>query len=85
MKQFGVTSAEALHHSCSLRAQQNERAGLTFSGAIIGSTTSSNNFGTATGTVTATPLTAAPPHFATGLGAMGLLGWRRKRKAQAVL
>jgi hypothetical protein len=30
------------------------------------------------------PLPAALPLFATGLGALGLLGWRRKRKAQAV-
>ena len=30
---------------------------------------------------TATPLPAALPLFATGLGALGLLGWRRKRKA----
>ena len=34
--------------------------------------------------VTITPLPAALPLFATGLGAMGLFGWRRKRKAQAV-
>jgi len=33
---------------------------------------------------TATPLPAALPLFATGLGGLGLLGWRRKRKAQAV-
>ena len=32
----------------------------------------------------ATPLPGALPLFATGLGALGLLGWRRKRKAQAV-
>ena len=32
---------------------------------------------------TTTPLPAALPLFATGLGALGLLGWRRKRKAQA--
>jgi hypothetical protein len=31
----------------------------------------------------ATPLPAALPLFATGLGALGLLGWRRKRKMQA--
>jgi hypothetical protein len=31
----------------------------------------------------ATPLPAALPLFATGLGALGLLGWRRKRKAPA--
>ena len=33
---------------------------------------------------TATPLPSALPLFATALGALGLLGWRRKRKAQAV-
>jgi len=32
-----------------------------------------------------TPLPAALPLFATGLGGLGLLGWRRKRKALAVL
>jgi hypothetical protein len=31
----------------------------------------------------ATPLPAALPLFATGLGGLGLLGWRRKRKAAA--
>jgi hypothetical protein len=31
-----------------------------------------------------TPIPAALPLFATGLGAVGLLGWRRKRKAAAV-
>jgi hypothetical protein len=34
---------------------------------------------------TATPLPAALPLFATGLGAMGLFGWRRKRKDVAAL
>ena len=34
---------------------------------------------------TPTPLPAALPLFATGLGAMGLLGWRRKRKNAAAL
>jgi hypothetical protein len=32
----------------------------------------------------ATPIPAALPLFATGIGGLGLLGWRRKRKAQAV-
>jgi hypothetical protein len=31
-----------------------------------------------------TPIPTAFPLFATGLGGLGLLGWRRKRKAQAV-
>jgi hypothetical protein len=35
-------------------------------------------------TVNPTPLPAALPLFATGLGALGLFGWRRKRTAQAV-
>jgi hypothetical protein len=30
----------------------------------------------------ATPIPATLPLFATGLGGLGLLGWRRKRKAQ---
>jgi hypothetical protein len=32
----------------------------------------------------ATPVPAALPLFATGLAALGLLGWRKKRKAAAV-
>ncbi|MGZ5872971.1 MAG: hypothetical protein ACXWKP_12775 [Bradyrhizobium sp.] len=36
------------------------------------------------GTVSAAPLPAALSLFATGLGALGLLGWRRKRKAVAI-
>ena len=35
--------------------------------------------------VSATPLPAALPLFASGLGAMGLLGWRRKRKSAAAV
>jgi hypothetical protein len=34
--------------------------------------------------VSTVPLPAALPLFASGLGALGLLGWRRKRKAAAV-
>jgi hypothetical protein len=34
-------------------------------------------------TASATPLPAALPLFVAGLGSMGLLGWRRKRRAQA--
>jgi len=33
--------------------------------------------------LTSTPLPAALPLFATGLGALGLFGWRRKRKQAA--
>jgi hypothetical protein len=32
-----------------------------------------------------TPIPAALPLFATGIGALGLLGWRRKRKARAAI
>ena len=34
--------------------------------------------------ITGTPVPATLPLFATGLGGLGLLGWRRKRKAQVV-
>ena len=34
--------------------------------------------------VSGVPLPAALPLFATGLGALGLLDWRRKRKAAAL-
>jgi hypothetical protein len=34
--------------------------------------------------VSVIPLPAALPLFGTGLGALGLMGWRRKRRAQAV-
>jgi hypothetical protein len=40
-----------------------------------------NNF---TVTLSPTPLPPALPLFASGLGALGLLGWRRKKKTQAV-
>jgi hypothetical protein len=36
------------------------------------------------GSASATPLPAALPLFASGLGGLGLLGWRRKRKAAAL-
>jgi PEP-CTERM motif len=36
-------------------------------------------------TVSQTPLPAALPLFASGLGALGLLGWRRKRKTSAAI
>jgi hypothetical protein len=49
-------------------------------------TTESITNGSYTGTLeVVTPLPAALPLFATGLGALGLLGWRRKRKAAAAL
>jgi hypothetical protein len=35
-------------------------------------------------TVTHVPVPAALPLFGTGLGILGFLGWRRRRKAQAV-
>ena len=35
--------------------------------------------------ISATPLPAALPLFATGIGALGLLGWRRKRKRAATV
>jgi len=42
-----------------------------------------NDLGSVSIDVVTTPLPGALPLFATALGAMGLLGWRRKRKAAA--
>ena len=50
---------------------------------FLGNYTYNESFG-ATVTSLATPLPAALPLFATGLGALGLLGWRRKKKAAAL-
>ena len=36
------------------------------------------------GTLNVTPIPGALPLFAGGLGALGLLGWRRKRRAQTL-
>lgn len=42
-------------------------------------------FGSVESLDSATPLPAALPLFASGLGALGLLGWRRKRKAASAI
>ena len=47
---------------------------------LNGSPIGSESFQIIGNNVSATPLPAALPLFATGLGAFGLLGWRRKRK-----
>jgi hypothetical protein len=54
----------------------------TFTSISWTNPTSENWYGFTVGAVH-TPLPAALPLFATGLGAMGLLGWRRKRKKNA--
>jgi hypothetical protein len=45
---------------------------------------SSGSIISGSGTFSAVPLPAALPLFATGLGGLGLLGWRRKRRARGV-
>lgn len=64
---------------------------VALDGTILGSVTGvSGAFhdGLALGELTSdggvTPLPGALPLFATGLGALGLLGWRRKKKAAAL-
>jgi hypothetical protein len=56
---------------CTLEEVANPATGAARTTALVGS-----------GAVT--PLPGALPLLATGLGALGLLGWRRKQKAQAV-
>jgi hypothetical protein len=61
---------------------------VDFTGGVIfsGSAQGDGFFSAAmSGTISAeTPIPAALPLFASGLGAMGLLGWRRKRKGAAI-
>jgi hypothetical protein len=58
--------------------------GLWQSGFFLDFTVGDSQFAQALLRVNDTPLPPALPLFATGLGGLGLLGWRRKRKAQAV-
>lgn len=53
---------------------------------VANGTTDDLMLGETSGTLSlpSTPVPAALPLFATGLGVMGLLGWRRKRRVQAV-
>jgi hypothetical protein len=50
-----------------------------------GNSETSADFGSRGFSGGSTPLPAALPLFATGLGAFGLLGWRRKRKSAAAI
>jgi hypothetical protein len=56
---------------------------FTEAGAFF-SADSGHNYSSAAIGPSTTPIPAALPLFATGLGALGLLGWRRKKKAAAL-
>jgi hypothetical protein len=53
---------------------------VAFQSAILTNDTGGFEVADISATLIATPLPAALPLFATGLGALGLLGWRRKRR-----
>jgi hypothetical protein len=56
--------------------------GVSNNGALVGSSASAD-INLTQFSAAETPLPAALPLFATGLGALGMLGWRRKRKVAA--
>ncbi len=58
---------------------------LTFSSFDVPSALALDSVTVTSTSVSTTPLPAALPLFASGLGAMGLFGWRRKRKASAAI
>ena len=55
---------------------------LNWTGGLVPQGETTTFSATFAGSEVATPLLATLPLFATGLGAFGLLGWRRKPKAQ---
>jgi hypothetical protein len=57
---------------------------FTQAGAFF-SADSGHNYSSAAIESSTTPLPAALPLFGTGLGALGLLGWRRKKKVAALV
>jgi hypothetical protein len=59
--------------------------GPTYDGVVpqINGTLENELYGEFTLTLVTTPLPGALPLFVTGIGGLGLLGWRRKRKPQA--
>jgi hypothetical protein len=58
--------------------------GIWIGEGLTGSNTGADSLTVNSLTLSSTPLPAALPLFATGLGAMGLLGWRRKKKVAAI-
>ena len=82
---WGVGSGDYTYH-LSLNIIANGDSTIAFN--FIGNSTqgwSDEGFGIDNVSVSGTPLPAALPLFATGLGALGLLGWRRKRKNAAAI
>jgi hypothetical protein len=57
---------------------------LQFNDGVDSQSSSSVSGNIQIGTASTTPLPTALPLFATGLGAMGLFGWRRKRKTAVI-
>ena len=73
-------------YSKDLSAVNQEDLGITeVPGPLYPDATNGLDPGSWSGATTVTPLPATLPLFATGLGALGLLGWRRKKKAAALV
>jgi hypothetical protein len=67
-------------HTYALSSAFDDVTSVTISGIGAYPTTEFSLDNLALGAAVTTPLPAALPLFATGLGGLGLLGWRRKRK-----
>jgi hypothetical protein len=90
---YGLSTASFLEIGTTTAPNENvvlEDAGqgggplLQFNDGVDSQSSSSVSGNIQIGTASVTPLPTALPLFASGLGAIGLFGWRRKRKAQAV-
>jgi hypothetical protein len=75
----GITLDLAVAHPLSLTSPNSLSTSASFEVLVI----AGNDRLVTSGSLVPTPLPAALPLFAGGLGVLGLLGWRRKRKAAA--
>jgi hypothetical protein len=84
LTQYTLTSTE-LANTAVFQTILNADSGIAIDALIISVTIAgtSTNLDNLVFTPTTVPLPAALPLFATGLGALGLLSWRRKRKVAA--
>lgn len=75
---------EALNNNGTFTGQYLATGGITIGTGATFNLAVNNRFISTENVIGETPIPATLPLFGTGLGMIGLLGWRRKRKARAL-